>query len=509
MDAVVVVVGLLGLLVLVGLVLASRFKVAGPNEAFVITGRKGRPVTNTETGELSRDMSGQKVIMGASTFVLPVVQKLHRLDLSSRRISVAIRGAVSSQGVKCDLEGVAVVKVGGNEDAIRAAGQRFLQQQGEIDTFTGEVLAGSLRAIVGRLSIDEIIRDRAAFASAVAEEAETSLTNQGLALDTFQLQDIRAEGSYLEDLGRPEAARVQKEAAIAEARARQAAEQERLLAEEAVAVSTRQLNLKQAEIQAEIDAAQAESAAAGPLRQAAKDQEVLAEEEKVAVRRASLKERELDTEVRKPADAQRYKVEQEAEGRKNSTIFEAEASRQSDVAQAQADAERSRLTGEGERARRAALAEAEAIEGEKRGQAERARREAIAAAVETEGDAEAAAILARGRAEAQALDEKARAFQDFGEAAVLDLLVRVMPEVVRAASEPLASVDKITVISADGPSALSRSVASNVTQGLQLGSDLTGVDLQALLSKLSRQDGGSAGADGSGPRGDRPEVAGS
>ena len=179
------------------------------------------------------------------------------------------------------------------------------------------MLAGSLRAIVGRLSIDEIIRDRAAFASAVAEEAETSLTNQGLALDTFQLQDIRAEGTYLEDLGRPEAARVQKEASIAEARARQASEQERLLAEEAVAISTRQLNLKQAEIQAEIDAAQAESAAAGPLRQAAKDQEVLAEEEKVAVRRASLKERELDTEVRKPADAQRYKVEQEAEGRKN------------------------------------------------------------------------------------------------------------------------------------------------------------------------------------------------
>ena len=239
MTGIVVVVGLLGLLLLVALVLASRFKVAGPNEAFVITGRKGRPVTNTETGELSRDMSGQKVIMGASTFVLPVVQKLHRLDLSSRRISVAIRGAVSSQGVKCDLEGVAVVKVGGNEDAIRAAGQRFLRQQEDIDTFTSEVLAGSLRAIVGRLSVDEIIRDRAAFASAVAEEAETSLTNQGLALDTFQLQDIRTEGTYLEDLGRPEAARVQKEAAIAEARARQAAEQERLLAEEAVAVSAR------------------------------------------------------------------------------------------------------------------------------------------------------------------------------------------------------------------------------------------------------------------------------
>src|SRR5690606_3306690 len=134
----------------------------------------------------------------------------------------------------------------------------------------------SLRAIVGRLTVEEIIRDRAAFATAVAEEAESSLTNQGLVLDTFQLQDIRAEGDYLADLGRPEAARVKKEAAIAEARARQAAEQERLLAEEQIAVANRALALRKAEIQAETDAAAAEAAAAGPLAKAARDQEVLA-----------------------------------------------------------------------------------------------------------------------------------------------------------------------------------------------------------------------------------------
>ena len=127
--------------------------------------------------------------------MLPFVQRLHILDLSSRRIPVAIRGAVSKQGIRCDLDGVAIVKVGGTEDAIRAAAQRFLDQQDEIDDFTPEVLAGSLRSIVGRLTVEEIIRDRAAFARAVAEEAETSLTNQGLVLDTFQLQDIQAEGT--------------------------------------------------------------------------------------------------------------------------------------------------------------------------------------------------------------------------------------------------------------------------------------------------------------------------
>ncbi len=100
------------LILLVALAL-TRIKVAGPNQAFIITGRKGRAVRNPETGLVSTDMSGQKVVMGASVFVIPVVQKLHVLDLSSRRIPVGIGGAVSAQGITCDLEGVAIVKVGG------------------------------------------------------------------------------------------------------------------------------------------------------------------------------------------------------------------------------------------------------------------------------------------------------------------------------------------------------------------------------------------------------------
>lgn len=485
MDLFVALGGGFALLVLVALAVVSRIRVGGPNDAFIVTGRKGgREVRNPETGEISSDMSGQKVVMGAAVFVLPFVQRLQIMDLSSRRISVGIRGAVSSNGIKCDLEGVAIVKVGGNEDAIRAASQRFLNQQAGIEQFTQEVLAGSLRAIVGRLTVDEIIKDRAAFAAAVAEEAETSLTNQGLALDTFQLQDIQAEGTYLQDLGRPEAARVEKEAAIAEARARQAAEQERLLAEEAIAVSQRQLELKQAEIQAEIDAARAKAAAAGPLAQAARDQEVLTEQEKVAIRNAALKDRELDTQVRKPADAERYRVEQEAQARRNSQIFGAEADKQRTIAEAEAAAERARLQGEAEKAKRAALAEAEQIEGERRGAAERARREAIAQAIQREGEAEAAAILARGEAEAEARRKNAEAFKEYGEAAVLELIIAKLPEVVRAASEPISAVDRLTVISTDGASDLAKSVATNVEQGLQIGSDITGLDLRGLFNRL-------------------------
>jgi len=493
LNTLVVLGGALVLLVAIALAIVTRIKVGGPNDAFIVTGRRGgQEVRNPETGEISSDMSGQKVVMGASVFVLPFVQRLQVMDLSSRRISVGIRGALSSNGIKCDLEGVAIVKVGGNEDAIRAASQRFLDQQEGITQFTQEVLAGSLRAIVGRLTVDEIIKDRAAFASAVAEEAETSLTNQGLALDTFQLQDIQAEGNYLADLGRPEAARVEKEAAIAEARSRQAAEQERLLAEEAIAVSERTLALKRAEIRAETDAAQARAAAAGPLAQAARDQEVLAEQEKVAMRNAALKDRELDTQVRKPADAERYRVEQQAQSARNSAIYEAEAEKARVIAQAEADAEQTRLSGEAEKAKRSALAEAEQIEGERRGAAERAQRESVAFAVEREGAAEAAAILARGQAEAKAREQNAQAFRSYGEAAVLEMISAVLPEIVRAASEPIASVDRLTVISTDGASQLTRNVATNVEQGLAIGSDLTGLDLRSLFKRL----GSGAGTDG-------------
>ena len=446
------IIGVVVLLVLVSYLIVQRIKVAGPNEAYIITGRKGAPVKNPETGEVSQDMSGQKVVMGASVFVLPFVQKLHVMDLSSRRISVSIRGAVSSQGIKADLDGVAVVKVGGNEDAIRAASQRFLTQQSEVDTFTTEVLAGSLRAIVGRLTVEEIIKDRATFASAVAEEAETSLTNQGLTLDTFQLQDIQAEGSYLNDLGRPEAARVEQTAKIAEAKANQASEEERLRAEEAIAVQERQLELKRAEIQAQTDEARAQANAAGPLREAARTQEVIAEQERVAEREAALRDRQLDAEVRKPADAARYQVEQEAEGRKNSAIFEADA----------------------EKARRARMAEA----------------------VELEGRADAAAILARGEAEAEARRANAEAFREYGDAAILDLITAILPDLVSAASEPLSAIDKLTVISTDGASDLTKTVTSNLEQGVQIGSDLTGFDLRALLSRLGRDLG--AGADDGG-----------
>ncbi|OEJ26420.1 flotillin [Streptomyces agglomeratus] len=453
-PVVIAVVGVVVLLVLLALVVITRYKVAGPSEAFIITGRRGKTSVDPVTGQTSTDNSGQKVVVGGGVFVVPFVQQKFTLDLSSRHIPISVRGAVTLRGVKANLEGVAIVKVGGSEDAIRAAAQRFLQQQDGIVGFTQEVLSGALRAIVGRMSVEDIIRDRAAFAGQVAEEAEASLSGQGLILDAFQIQDITTEGSYLEDLGRPEAARARQEADIAEAIAKRASEQARLKAAEEIAIAERTFYLKQAEIRVETEAAAAKANAAGPLADAARQQEVLAEQEKVAERQAALTDRELDTKVRKPADAARYQAEQEAEARRIAQVKEAEA-----------DAERSRLTGEGEKLHRAALAEA----------------------VRIEGESEAAAIAAKGSAEAEAMRKKADAFAQYGDAAVLQMLVEVLPQVVAKAAEPLSAIDKMTVISTDGASQLARTVTDNVAQGMELLNSTTGVDLAELLKGITQR----------------------
>ncbi len=479
--------GVVLLLLLLVWLIASRYKVARPNEAYIITGQKGRAVTNPETGLVSTDLSGQKVIMGGGVFVIPFIQRLHVLDLSSRRIMVTIRNAVSGQGIKLNVDGVAIVKVGGNEDSIRAAAQRFLMQQGEIETFTQETLAGSLRSIVGSLTVEQIIRDRAAFAQRVADESEASLTGQGLVLDTFQIQDITDDGSYLSDLGRPESARVGQLAAVAEAEARREAEQAKIAASQEIAISERELVLKEAEIQSETDAAKAQAAAAGPLAQADRDQAILAEQEKVAVRQAALKDRQLDTEVRKPADAKRYETETEAQALRQASIYQAEARKAAAIAEAEADAERQRLSGEGEQSRRQALATAEAFEGAKRGEAEKARRIAESEAVRAEGEAKAAAVAAVGAAEAEAMDKRAAAFAHYNEAAVLQMLVEVLPEVAEKVAAPLASIDKLTVVSNDGASALPRTVNDNVLQTVEMVKNTTGIDLLDLLRRRTQE----------------------
>ena len=403
------------------------------------------------------------------------------MDLSSRRISVQIRGAVSGQGIKLNLDGVAIVKVGGNADQIRLGAQRFLSQQSDIETFTEEVLAGALRSIVGGLTVEQIIRDRAAFAQRVADESETSLTGPGLILDAFQIQDVTDDGTYLADLGRPEAARVGQAARIAEANARQAAEQALIAAEQEIAIAQRTLALKQAEIKAETDAASAQAAAAGPLAQADRDQAILTEQEKVAVRQAALTERQLETQVRKPADAARYKIEQEAEANRSAEIAAAEARKAATIAGARRTPRRPWSA----RPRSPSVPRSPRPRRSRAPSAVRPRRPGVPqkrTPPAAEGEANAASILAVGQAEAEAMDKRAEVFAHYNDAAVLQMLIEVLPQIARSPPRwPPSTTSRSSRPTAPGPCP-GRSTTT-WSKMLNLLKTSTGIDLQGMIQR--------------------------
>ena len=397
------------------------------------------------------DLTGKKVVRGGGAFIIPLIQQLSVLDLSSHRIEVGVGGAYNAKGIKLNVHGVAIVKVGATDEAVRAAAQRFSAQQDSVEGFCREVLTGSLRSIIGAMEVDKIISDRAAFAHKVAAAAESDLAGQGLMIDTFQIQDIADSegGTYLRDLGRPEAARIRQQADVAEAEARQLSEQAKATAEQAIAVAQRDLALKRASIQSETDKAAAEAANAGPLEQTAQQQRLVSAQQEVATQQAVLTERQLDATVRRQADAKRYETETVAAAQKAAALLAADARR---------------------------------YETETKAAAEKAARLAAADAVRAEGEAQGAATLATGTAEADVLNKKAEAYSRYNEAAVLDMMVKVLPQVAHEVAAPMSAIDQMTVISTDGASDLTKKATTVMSELPGVVKQLTGVDLTELIS---------------------------
>ncbi|WP_407344919.1 flotillin family protein [Pengzhenrongella phosphoraccumulans] len=446
------IVGMSVVLVVLVAAIIKRYRVAKPSEAFVITGRSAKNV---------EDLSGQRVVTAGGVFTLPFVQQLTVIDLSSRRISLTVAGAPSIQGIKLNVTAVAVVKVASSAESIRAAAQRFGNQQDQIDPYTKDQLEGALRAIIGNMTVEDIIGDRQKFAQQVADAVTQTLASQGLALDTFQIAEVAdtGTGTYIADMARPEAAAVRQRAMIAEAEARQISEQRRLAAENEIQNAQQIVDVRAAEIQAITDKAKSAANAAGPLEAAARQQDVLTAQEKVAERQAALTERQLDTTVRRPADAERYRLEKIAEANKTTAILAAEA--------ASAEA---RLRGEGELARRTAEAQA----------------------VRLEGEASASAREAMGAADASALDASAQAYGKYSTAAILSLVMGTLPQVAHELAAPMSAIDTLTVISTDGASALPKAAVNNFAQL----SALTGLDVPKIIQGLVAGNSGLAGLAG-------------
>ena len=432
--------GALIALVLVALIIIKRYRIAKPDEAIIVTGGKGKETVDPTTGHKTRDLSGQKVVTGGGVFVLPFVQKSFTISLRSRRLSITTE-AQTTDGITMQAQAVAVVKVGGTQEMIRAAAQRFLSNSDEIDESTQEVLSGSLRSIIGGLTVLQIIRDRAVVAQSVLEAAEEALTKQGLVVDTLQIQESRDAADDIANIGRPEAAKVRQTAEVAETNAYQASQEAKIAAEKVLLDRNRELKLRQAEIQAETDKASAQAAAADPLEQAIQQQSIVQQQEITAQRQVALKKEQLNAEVRAVAEAEAYRVE--------------------------------------------ALAKANAA-------ASVAAAEAEARAVEAKGLAEARALEAKGLAEAQAIDARARALEAQAESVLAQELIHLLPQIAHEYAQAIGAIENMTVVSTDGTSKVAGEAMGNLKGLFEMAKDTVGIDLAGMLNGAVA--GGAAGA---------------
>ncbi|WP_165065588.1 SPFH domain-containing protein [Marisediminicola senii] len=450
---------LLLVVLIVLFVLVRGIKVAKPDEAIIVTSRQ----RVTKAGDIETENAGQRVVFGSRVFVKPIVEAHFKLSLRSRQLNVQAT-AQTRDAITIKVNAVAVVKVGGSESMVRAAAQRFLNQQDQIETSTEEVLSGSVRSIVGQLTVTEIITNRSALQGQVLEAVRESLDVQGLQIDTLQIKEIDDDHGYIRDLGRGEAARVKQVAEVAESVSRQASEEARISAEQAVAEQQRKLDLRNAEIQKETDRARAEAAASKPLADAIAQQEVISQQEITAGKRVGLRKQELDADIRAVADAEAYSVEKGAQ-----------ASASASVAAANAD---------------------------------RDRRIAAAEALRTEGEAEANTIRVKGAAEAEATRAKADALDERADDLLRQQIIAQLPDIVRAAAEPLAAIANMTVISTDGGGAekVGQSVAAQLATSTQIVKDLVGIDIAEIVTGRATGDAAGKAIANSAPAASDPAI---
>jgi len=437
---------------------ASRIRRVPPNEALIVVGRGSE---KTQVGI----SSPQKVIIGGRTFIWPVFQEGFRLSLEQYQTPVEVQ-AIDSNYIRTAVKATVNFKVTGTEDGVRRAAQRYLLQQGQLPVIVQQSLEGSLRGLVGGQPVDDLVKNFSRLAADAVNETKGELAELGLQIETMNIREIETPGStYLADRGRAEAAQARQNAEVREAEAERTAALARIENTQQTAERQLQLDLRQAQIKAETDRANAEALAAGELARAEQDR-LVAEQESIAVKeQARVADERLNIEVRQPAAAQKYVA-----------IQQAEADRDTQKATVEADVFRRTET---------ARAAREAAENE-------------AAAVEAAGRAEAAAISAKGLAEAEAVDALAVAQGKYGQAALASQVITALPDIAREMAAPLGNIDHLSVVSTDGANDLTKSVANNITQLQDVVKASTGLDLVTLLGGYL---GGKAGATGTGATG--------
>jgi uncharacterized membrane protein YqiK len=398
---------------------------------------------------------------------VPGVQTVRRLSLDLRQAEIEL-DCVTHQGIPLGIRGVVIYKVGDDFSSIANAARRFLDQQEQMDHRVHNVFAGHLRAIVGNMTVEEMIRDREKLTQLTRESSGTEMEKLGLIVDSLQVQEIEDPSGYINNLAMPHAAAVQREARIAQAASDREATEREQEADALKASARRDSLIKQAGYQAEIDKAAAEAKQAGPLADATARQQVVVQETLVAQNEAEREEQRLQATVRKPADAQAYHQVTIAKAERDARVSAAEAKRQEVELDAAANAHRVKLTAEAEaeRVRVQAGAEAEHVRVEALAHAEatRATGEAEAAATQAKGLAHAAATQAEGMAEAEAIKARADALSENQDAVIGQQLAENWPAIVEAAAKPFGNVDQMIVL--NGAQGLSEVLAQALSQGI-------------------------------------------
>jgi flotillin len=494
--------GFLLLLVLLLAFIASRYYKSGPNEALIISGRRHRRSDGTERN--------YRIVSGGGTFVWPVIEKVDRLSLENITLDIVTPELYTRHGVPIKVEAVAQIKVRGDEISIGTAAEQFLSKSlDEIKGIAYQMMAGHLRAMLGMLTVEEIMTGREAFAQRVQEVSASDLANMGLTVVSFTIREITDTQGYLEALGRPQIAQVKKNATIGEAEAHRdatikSAEAQRegqlakLGADTSIAQADRDYKIRLAEFGAAVNQKKAETDLAYDLQRFKTAQAVTAEEVQVEIVRkqretevqqqeALRREQELVANVRKPAEADRERqiLLAEAEAINLKRVAEGRADSIQRVGEAEAAAQKARGFADAETRKAGGLAEAEV---------RRAQGLAEAEAIKAQGLAEAEAVRAKALAEAEGMLQRAHAWQEYNQAAIAQLLIERLPDIVRAAAEPMSRIDRITLVNTGGSngngvgiSAINQEIVKVLASMPELVNSVTGIDVHQILSNLGEQ----------------------
>ncbi len=436
--------------------LAKLYRKAGPHEALVVYGFRGT-----------------RVVKGHGTIIFPMIENCRGLSLELMSFDVAPQQDLyTKQGVAVTVEAVAQIKVKSDAESILTASEQFLTKTPELrEGLIRLVMEGHLRGIIGQLTVEEIVKEPEMVADRMRSTCADDMTKMGLEVISFTIKEVRDKNEYISNMGKPDVARIRRDADVATAEAerdtairranatreaavaRAQADQERVLAETLSlakqAEAQRDLEVKKAQYLEVSKKQQAQADKAYDIQTNIMQQQVVAEsvkvlqiekEQQVKVQEAEInrREKELIATVLKPAEIERQRIE---------TL---------------AAAERQRL-----------MAEAEGK----------------ASSIRQQGEAEAEIIFKKGDAEARAMNVKAAAFREYNQAAVIDKLLTGLPEIVRALASPLANVDKITVVStgngdAAGLNKITGDLTQMVAQVPALFETLTGMGLKDMFGKV-------------------------